>query len=76
MVFLKNTTDKTLFVSEDGTNDHYEMPAGSSICIDLQANAKSGFMCHKKKGMQYYAKGVTKDLPNTGKIILEGPYHE
>lgn len=72
MMSLTNTTDKTLFVSENGTDDHYELPAGASPSLDFQANAREGDILVKAIGTQFSIRGVTGDLPTSGKIILEG----
>lgn len=74
IVTMKNTTDKTLFVSENASDDHYEIPSGGTEVLDLQANARGKAWAHKAKGMQLSVKGVTGDLPTTGKIILQGQY--
>ena len=74
ILVIKNTTDKTLFVSENGTNDHYEIPSGGVDVLDLQSNGRDGDFAHKKIGTQFSVKGVTGDLPTFGKIILQGQY--
>lgn len=74
ILMLKNTTDKTIFISEDGSNDHYELPAGTTESYDLQANAVSGEICLKKVGTQFQIKGVSGDLPTSGKVIIQGQY--
>jgi hypothetical protein len=74
IMLIKNTTSKTVFISEDGSNDHYEIPGGTSDTFDFQANARAGDHCHKKVGTQFYVRGVSGDLPQSGKIILQGQY--
>lgn len=74
IMLAKNTTNKTIFLSEDGSTDHYEIPAGSSDSYDFQANARSGDHCHKKVGVQFYVRGTGGDLPTSGKVILQGQF--
>jgi hypothetical protein len=74
IMLIKNTTNKTIYISEDGSNDHYEIPAGTSESYDFQANAKSGFYCQKQVGTQFEIRGISGDLPTSGKVILQGQY--
>lgn len=74
IMLIKNTTNKTVFVSEDGAIDHYEIPAGTSDSFDFQANARAGDHCHKRVGLQFRVRGVLGDLPTEGKVILQGQY--
>lgn len=74
MLTLKNTSDKTLFVTENGSDDHYELPAGATESLDFQANATGNLQLRKAAGIQFQVKGVLGDLPTSGKIILQGQY--
>lgn len=74
IVTFKNTTDQTIFISEDGTNDHYELPPNSADTVDCQANARSGDQAVKKTGLQFKIKGVSGSLPTSGKVIMQGQY--
>ena len=74
ILIIKNTTDVTLFVSENGTDDHYELPAGTTDGFDLQTNAISGAMGVKAAGTQFQVKANSGSLPATGKIIIQGQY--
>lgn len=74
IITLKNTTDKTLFISEDGVNDHYELPAGTADSVDITAASREHRMGAKPKGTQFEVKGVSGDLPTSGKIILQVQY--
>ncbi len=74
IMIIKNTTNATIFVSENGTDDHYELPAGSTDGFDLQANVIAGDTGVKPVGTQFQVKGVTGSLPTSGKVIIQGQY--
>lgn len=71
---VKNYTDKTIFISEDGTNDHYRLASGEIESIDCQANARAGDVSLKEAGIQFSVRGVSGDLPSSGAVVLQGQY--
>jgi len=74
-VTFKNTMNVTVFISEDGTNDHYEMPPGSTEVVDMQANAATNpGQGHKAVGTQFKARYESGRAPRHGKIIMQGQY--
>ena len=74
IIIIKNTTDKTIFLSENGTDNHYELGTGTSDSYDFQSNSKTDDIAAKAKGTQFYVKGVTGDLPASGKVIIQIQY--
>jgi len=73
-IVLKNTTDQTLWVSENGTDDHYELPAGTQEFYDFEANTTGDTQSGKAIGTQFYVKAASGALPTSGSIILGGQY--
>lgn len=71
ILIIKNTTNVTIFVSEDGSVDHYELPAGTADAIDLQTNAPGQDFGVKEEGLQFYVKAATGSLPSSGKVIIQ-----
>lgn len=71
---IKNSTDVTVFISEDGTNNHYEMPAGSQESFDLQTNSPDDAISGKAVGTQFRVKANTGSLPSSGRVIIQGQY--
>jgi len=71
ILMLKNTTDVTVLISEDGTNDHYELPPGASETYDLQANRADG-LALKRCGLQFKVKINNGVTPSCGRVILQG----
>lgn len=74
MMTIKNTTDVTLWVSEDGSTDHYEIPSGTMESFDFQANTPDDKISGKSVGTQFEVKAASGALPASGNIILEGQY--
>ena len=74
LLIIKNGTDETVFISEDGSTDHYELPAGTIDTYDLGANAKAGNLVQKAVGVQFSVKGVGGSLPTTGNVIIQGTF--
>ena len=72
ILFLFNGTDGTIFISENGTDDHYRLLANGSREIDVQANAVSPRVSAKKTGTQFYARAEVGDLPSSGYVWFEG----
>jgi len=71
---IKNTTDQTLLISENGTDDHYEIPSGTTEYYDFQTNAPDDKVSGKGIATQFQVKANAGELPTSGKIILQGQY--
>ena len=74
MIIFKNTTEVTLFISEDGTNNHYELPSGNTEIYDFQTNSRSDDILAKSVGMQFEVKYDGAIAPTQGKVIMQGQY--
>ena len=74
IITFKNTTNKTLFISENGSDDHYELPSGTADGFDIVSNSREHRMGAKAKGTQFKVKGVSGDLPTSGKLIMQVQY--
>jgi hypothetical protein len=74
ILVIKNTTDATIFISENGSADHYELLPSTVEVYDFQTNAKTNATGAKNAQTQFYVKGVTGSLPTTGKIIIQGQF--
>jgi hypothetical protein len=72
VLYIFNTTNKLVYISEDGTNNHYRLPPGSSREIDLQANKADARVGAKPVGLQFYVKGIAGALPTSGDVWIEG----
>lgn len=65
----QNLTNKTVFISDNGLNDKFVMPASGYFVLDLTANASiDGYFY--AEGTQWYVRGVTADLPTSGSVYL------
>jgi len=71
---FKNTTDATVFISENWSDDHYELIAGTTEVYDFQANAQPDGQGAKAAGTQFTVRGITGGLPTSGKVIIQGQY--
>lgn len=73
IMFIQNTTDKTIFIQDDGSNDNYELPSGANQMWDFRSNSISEDGA-KSKGTQLKVRGITDDLPECGKLIVQTQY--
>ena len=67
-----NSTNQTVYVSENGTDNHYKLLPGSSRTLDLQANKADQRIGAKPTGLQFYVKGILGNLPTVGDVYIEG----
>lgn len=74
LMSIKNSTDVTIYISENGTDNHYEMPAGSQEGFDLQTNGPGEGIFGKAIGTQFEVKADTGSLPTSGRVIIQGQY--
>jgi len=73
-IVIKNNTNATVFVSENGTDDHYELPPNTIEYYDFQTNASIESISGKAVGTQFTVKANTGFLPTKGSVILQGQY--
>lgn len=72
--WVANDTDKAVYVSHDGINDHYRIGAGKSLIIDLSAAAMVGDQRPQfSKGTQFYLK-YDVESPTVESVTLGGLY--
>lgn len=65
--YLVNATDVLLTFSWDGVNDHFVVPAGSYILLDVTSNMTiTGGALSVSQGTRTYVKGS----PSTGSVYL------
>lgn len=74
LLSIKNTTDETVIISEDGTNDHYELPSGTTESYDFQSNARGQNLVAKPVGLQFHVRHLNSFPPSRGKVIIQGQY--
>jgi hypothetical protein len=69
--YLVNTTDALLVFSWDGVTDHFVIPAGSYILIDVTTNrTETGGAFMVSKGTRTYVRGA----PSMGVVYLSSFY--
>lgn len=69
LYMLQNFTDAALQFSWDGVNDHFPLPAGGSMIIDITSNKSTpGGMFAASEGDRTYVK--TLDTPSSGSVYL------
>lgn len=74
MMAVKNNTNQTVWISENGTDDHYELPAGTCEYYDFQANTSEELVSGKAVGTQFYVKAESGSLPDAGRVVIQGQY--
>jgi hypothetical protein len=69
LYLLQNFTDANLQFSWDGINDHFPLPAGGSMVLDITSNKSStGGMFAAAQGDRTYVKEI--GTPTTGMVYL------
>ena len=72
---ITNNTNGDLFISLDGTNNNFFVPASSFVLYDLSANVAPVMQSDTfvlQIGTQFYAKQST--APSSGAVYIEGLY--
>lgn len=69
LIYIGNSTDKTVYFSIDGINDHFRVPANSFRLLDLKTN--DTFI---NSGQVIYQRGVSGDLPTSGDVWVEAMF--
>lgn len=72
MILIQNLTDASVMFSFTGNTDHFALPAGGFLLLDLTANqiADSGFFV--SEGTQMFAKQI--GVPSTGSVYISAFY--
>jgi hypothetical protein len=67
ILYMVNTTNALLTFSLDGVNDHFVIPASTSIVLDLTTNkSDQGGVANISAGTTIYVKGA----PGSGSVYL------
>lgn len=69
LIYIGNSTDKTIYLSLDGTTDHFRVAPNSFKLLDLKTN--DSFI---NSGQVIYIRGVSGDLPTSGDAWVEAMY--
>lgn len=69
MFRIINSTNGNIFVSDDGTNDKFFVPAGSFVLYDFQSNAQGEGEFVYPVGTQFFIK--QSSAPSSGSVYLE-----
>lgn len=70
IIIITNTTNESVVISDDGTNDKLIIPTASFKLIDVSANRSSKGGLYFKKGLQFYQKRESA-APTSGNVYLE-----
>lgn len=71
IIHFTNNTDALLTFSFDGVHDHFVLPAGSFLLLDITTNKTvNGGAMHISQGQRFYVKGS----PTTGSVYLSSFY--
>ena len=73
LICMSNGTDADVYVSIDGTNNHFRIPANGFKLLDLTANKQSNSQLYMEKGITFYVKRVA-GAPTTGTFWIELMY--
>lgn len=71
--YVKNQTNQTVYVSEDGVNDHHKLLAGETKTTDITANKTREGDVALGSNTQFYVKHAGSS-PTTEAVVIEGDY--
>ena len=66
--FTQNLTDKSLMFSLDGVNDHFALPAGGFLLLDVTGNKANAQGFYIAEGSRLYVKEIV--TPTSGSVYL------
>lgn len=73
LICMSNGTDADVYVSIDGTTNHFRIPANGFKLLDLTANKQSNSQLYLSKGTTFYVKRVA-GAPSSGVVWIEVMY--
>lgn len=72
IVYIQNLTDAQLMYSLDGINDHFTLPDGGFLLLDITTNRSLPQGCFISQGQRFYVKEV--GTPTTGSVYVSTFY--
>jgi len=66
--YVQNMTDKSLMFSLDGVNDHFALPQGGYLLLDVTGNKTNSQGFYIAEGSRLYVKEI--DTPTSGSVYL------
>ena|ERR1700734_3511958 len=72
IILVQNLTDATLVFSLDGINDHFALPDGGFLLLDVTTNRSLPEGCYISVGQRLYVKEI--GMPTTGSVYFSTFY--
>lgn len=69
LLYVGNDSNKDVYLSLDGTNDHFKVKANGFRLLDLKTN--DSFV---DAGQGIYLRGISGDLPTSGGVWVEAMF--
>jgi len=72
VLFIRNQTDATLYISFDGTNDHHKLASNAGVAVDCATNkADTENISLIENGLTLRVKHAGS-APTSGEVVVEG----
>lgn len=72
LLLVQNETDTSLMFSANGVDDHFQLPAGGFLLLDITANKTVSQGFYIAEGTRFYVKEIV--TPTTGSVYVTVAY--